>query len=63
MISNKGNIQTTHFNKFFEKDKQYLTDLVASGKLGLTLQNNIEKFFIDNGEINRNKGIKWNGLI
>ena len=50
-VLTSGKYPNNTLQQIFEKDKQYLTDLVASGKLGLALQNNIEKCFIENGEI------------
>ena len=50
-VLTSGKYPNNTLQQIFEKDKQYLTDLVASGKLGLVLQNNIEKCFIENGEI------------
>ena len=50
-VLKSGKYPNNTLQQIFEKDKQYLTDLVASGKLGLVLQNNIEKCFVENGEI------------
>lgn len=50
-VLTSGKYPNSTLQQIYEKDKQYLTDLVASGKLGLALQNNIEKCFTDNGEI------------
>lgn len=50
-VLTSGKYPNSTLQQIYEKDKQYLIDLIASGKLGLALQNNIEKCFIDNGEI------------
>lgn len=49
-VLTSGKYTTKTLQQIYEKDKQYLIDLIASGKIGTDLKVNIERCFADNGE-------------
>lgn len=59
-VLTNGKYTTKTLQEIYEKDKQYLIDLIGSGKIGNILKVNIEKCFSDNGESSIKFGKSFN---